>query len=203
MIPALFHRTRSAADLQLKYAPSPLASLPEEVLISVLQFVDVPDLIRLRQVNKSFNNLTKSLIVWVHALQGFPHALPHRPDTTSAQEIEDALVFSSRLDKRLSSMEPSTRSGWILPEPVGGVLRIPSMSIAGDYLIVSGSENGFLCVNLATRVSWNFPVPSYPVANWVTAMKMTLEGECGIVIVGRSFEYVNTHALGMKADCSG
>ena len=62
------------------------------------------------------------------------------------------------------------------------------MSIAGDYLVVSGSENGFLCVNLATRMPWNIPVPGYPVAHWVTAMEMTLKGERGMVVVGRGLE---------------
>jgi len=62
------------------------------------------------------------------------------------------------------------------------------MSIAGDYLVVSGSENGFLCVNLVTRVSWDIPVPSYPVAYWVIAMEMTLKEERGMVMVGRGLE---------------
>jgi hypothetical protein len=47
---SLFRRARSAVDLQPKYVPSPLTSLPEDVLITVLGCVDVPDLIRLRRV---------------------------------------------------------------------------------------------------------------------------------------------------------
>ena len=47
---SLFRRARSASDFLPKYVPSPLTSLPEDVLITVLGYVDVPDLIRLRRV---------------------------------------------------------------------------------------------------------------------------------------------------------
>ncbi|KAF8332663.1 uncharacterized protein EI90DRAFT_3053944 [Cantharellus anzutake] len=185
---SLFRRARSTDQLKPKLVPSPLISLPEDVLIAVLAHVDVADIIRLRRVNKIFKDLTKTLIVWVHALKWFPLVLHHRPDTEIAQEIEDALVFSCKLEQKLSSSKLTTRSGWILSEAVGGELWTPNMCIARDYLVVSGSENGFLCVNLATKTSWKIPVPDYPVAHWVNAMEMTLKGELGLVVVIRSLE---------------
>lgn len=144
-----------------------------------------------RQVNKLFESLTRLLIVWINLFERNTLALSNVPDKTSAIEIESILVFAAQLEKRLSSPHPTTRGSWIVPEEVGEVNWSPSMSFAGNYLVLSGEADSFIAINVETRSISKINAAPFPSAHWVEASEATINGQPGIAIAAANILWVH------------
>ena len=135
------------------------------------------------QVNKYFQRMSHTAILWIRAYRRCPMVPADVLDPSSPHELESAIYYARSLYRRLC-VAPVCKSGWIMNLPTDSSPQI-ALTEGGRYLVILRPGRGFLCRDVNTRRSWETPVDPWPftdVVGGMDATEITRGSQYGIAI---------------------
>ncbi|KAH9830521.1 uncharacterized protein C8Q71DRAFT_886450 [Rhodofomes roseus] len=158
-----------------------LDDVPNDVLIMLFSYLDVIDVISLRQVSKFFHDISHHSIIWKRFLRQANVPIPPLPPTSrhsfpslSGFEAERLLLRSVSLEQTWSSRDPSYVDAWVFNAnyTVFSMATVPG----GQYLIASvgnsiGSSGRFTNYSLVIYAMDHPHGGAHPIARTHTETK--------------------------------
>ncbi|KAH7905340.1 hypothetical protein BJ138DRAFT_1183692 [Hygrophoropsis aurantiaca] len=132
-----------------------IVHLSLDVLYNVVDFLSIPDIVRLRQVSKFFYHITWDRMIWSKLYRDHTLRLPRPPGPYAQQPVEflaDALVMSERVGSQWPPARLSqVRTEWLPITPYHHRFNL----VSGKWLLVAHKSRVICCDIRVSRPSFS------------------------------------------------